>query len=516
MAITFLGLTIGDDGTGFVIPTLAALRNAFANYIREKSGIANLNTSMGSLYGDQVDMVAAGAEVAQQNAYWAVARTVFSAMQGVALDQYLVDLLTRVMASASEATVWVYGAAGAAVPPGATVATSLTSQAFAFDAGVVVPAAPAAAYGVEIKNFIAGTYTGQPFTLTVNGFPVVFVPNGADTGGTTRNGLVTAVNLLLLSQGAFAGGQSPTNQAQTLLVIESGGGGPFPLSVAGPAGAIVAFPAVAGAVTSTATGPIPAPAGALRFGANFANVQGYVNVSPAVAGANAETDSQFRARHLITQRGLGGGSPDAIRGIMLQSVAAKGGGATYCNVEYNPNDDTDAVGNVGHSVRVVVNPDANAQAIGNALFRGKAAGDNVNGPEAVIVTDTGVPPATHTMLIDRLTDQWVAVDVTIVVGEGWPNVGSPVDQLRQDIVTYIEALQGGVDVLVNALPISNNLDGTPRGVVNFTVRLGIGPQGGPYVYGLVWPTNPNAAAASVVISPRFKARSQISNVVVTL
>ena len=75
MAFTFLGLTVGDDGTGFKMPTYAAWRGAISQKLRQLRAIANLNTEPGSLYGDMVDLVVTGVYLAGQAASEAVSRT---------------------------------------------------------------------------------------------------------------------------------------------------------------------------------------------------------------------------------------------------------------------------------------------------------------------------------------------------------------------------------------------------------------------------------------------------------
>ena len=88
---------------------------------------------------------------------------------------------------------------------------------------------------------------------------------------------------------------------------------------------------VAIGITALVYGAIYAPAGSLRRGPPTAGVVGFVNILDATPGRVQETDSQFRARHMVAQRGLGGASPDAIRAIALTPVALNGGGATFAS-----------------------------------------------------------------------------------------------------------------------------------------------------------------------------------------
>src|SRR5688572_2509261 len=517
MAVTILGLTIGDDGTGFVIPTYAQVREALADQLRKLSGYANLQTQPSALYGYLVDLVTHGADISLQSGAALVYRTIFNFAQGVALDQILAGFITRVQASASTVVAYAYGSGGAAVAAGTALRTSANGPAFLTDGAVVVPVAPnSEAYAVEIKPFGEGEYAGLFFFVVVDGTNAIYGANGFDTGATVRDGLVAAVNALGQTQVAYAGGTSPTNGRVALLVREEQGAGVFPLTVSGPVGTIFSFAAVATPATAQALGPTQAPAQALRYGPPLAGVQGYTNPLQAVLGRTRETDSQLRARWQVVQRGLGCGSPDAVRGIILSPVDLNGGGASFCVVEYNPTDAVDAAGNLPHSLRVVVNADADGQSVANALWRAKAAGDNTNGPEAYVVTDASGDP--QDVLIDRLEDVWIGASITVTVGDGWPVTGDPLSQLRTDVAAYVEGLEANADVRVNTLPISNFPDGTSRGVVNFTVEVGVGPgPGGPFVFQAIYPTvEPDAEVASLVITSRQKARMVVGDVAASI
>lgn len=517
MSVTLWGLTFGSTSTGFVVPTYAELRGAGSNVIRALRGVANLHTEPGSFFGNFLDLVVGAVDIAMQNAQDAVYRTIFNTASDSALDGLLTGFITRVSATQSTAVVYPYGLAGAAFGAGTIVRTSPAGPTWTTDGAVAIPAAPAEAYAVEIVAFAAGAYAGQAFTITVDGTPVPYVANAFDTGATVRAGLIAAINALVLTQTAYPGGVSPQNTRLALLVIEEGGAGPFPLSVAGPASTIFSFNAIASPVTATDLGAVLAPAASLRYCSLPANITGVTNPDDATEGLSRETDAQYRARWQIVQRGMGGGSPDAVRAIILSPVAIGGGGATFCIVEYNPTDATDTAGNLPHSLRVVVDADADGQSVADALWKAKAAGDNTNGTELYVVMDEAVPPAPHDINIDRLVDVFFGVEVEVEVGVDWPALGSPLDQLRQDITDYINDLQptsNGGAVRVNLLPISAYPDGTARGVVNFHVRIGSGPtSGGPFVYSDWYPNvEPDADAASIALTGREKAVCVITDV----
>ena len=516
MSVPFRGLTFGSTATGFVVPTLAQWRGALADYARELSGYFNLQTQPGSLYGIFIDLISAGVDIAGGNAFDVVGRTIFTAMQGVALDQFIADYMRRVVETPSTATVYVYGAPGSVVPAATAVRTSQVGVPFAFLGAVNLPAAPSVAYGIEVLNFAAGAQSGQLFKVVVDGTDADYVANNLDTGATVTAGLVASVNALLQTQTAFAGGVNPNNSRPTLIVTDLTGGGVFPLSVSGPVGTITAYVASSGATdTGAVLGPTYAPAQSLRYGEPVAGVQGYTNIVAAIPGRVRETDSQLRARYQVAQRGRGGASPDAITAIILSPVEVGGGGTTFCSTEYNPTDDVDAANNLPHSVRIVIGEADDGAAAALALWHAKCGGDNTNGPELYNVPDGGTPPATQPILIDRLTDLWIAADIQVTVGPDWPNVGNPLTQLRQDVVDYINALQPStIGVRVVDLPISLFPNGVPRGVVTFLVRLGQSfVQGGPYIFQDYYPVpEPDAFLASISMSNRQKAKSQILDV----
>lgn len=518
MAVTIWGLTIGNTPAGWVVPTLAELREAAATKLRQWRGIANLVTSPGSLYGDLIDITIGAVDVSLQGSQEAVDRTIFNRAQDTALDQLVMGYVDRVPATPSTVVAYAYGTAGSPLAAGLSLRTSLNGTAFSTNDPVVVPAVPAEAYAVEVQPFEAGDFAGDAFILTVDGTLVPYVANGSDTGETVRNGLVDAVNLLGLTQTAYRGGVSPTNGTYCLLLVEESGAGPFPLVVGGPLGQMVGFPAIAVRATAVVDGPTQAPPESLRYFPPTAGIVGVTNPDDAGDGRVAETDSQLRARFQIVQRGMGGGNPDAVRAILLSDPAVGGGGATFATVEYNPTSVVDSSGNVPHSLRAIVDSDADPATVAIALWKAKAAGDNMNGAIATVIQDAA--GGDQTILHDVLEDVYISAIIAVSVGPDWPVTGDPLSQLRTDVVAYIESLQpsptGGVRV--NLLPISTYPDGTSRGVINFTVQVGDGAApGGPFTYRDTYPTvDPDADAASVLLDGRKKARAVITDVTASI
>ncbi len=83
-----------------------------------------------------------------------------------------------------------------------------------------------------------------------------------------------------------------------------------------------------------------------------------------------------------------------------------------------------------------------------------------------------------------------------------------------DYINGLQPTSNGGAVRVNLLPISTFPNGLPRGVINFTVRIGSGPtSGGPFTYQDYYPTvEPDADLASIALTGRQKAVCVITDV----
>lgn len=506
MSVTWLGLTFGDDGTGYVFPSYASLRAAASNYWRTLTNVPNLNTLPGSFFGNMVDFGTSVLQAAVQGAADAAAKAIFTSAEGVSLDQLLSPVTIRLPAVASTAVVYAYGAPGANVPLGSIVRTSPTSTAFTFDAGATIPLViNTEAWVFEVDVFAAGGAVGVTFTLTVDGTPFVFNAGGGDSSTDLITDLITQINASANPQTAYYAGIRPDGSRIGGIVIADVSGVAFLTTFVDSGPSIVdAYGAQPDTVTCSITGPIQAAAASLRFGQGFANIEGYTNPAAAVVGRDQETDSQLRARHIITQR-QGGGNPDAIRSALLIPVEQGGAGATYASVEYNPNNITDAVGNVPHSIRAIVDNDADTALVAAIIWATKAAGDDMNGSVVTAVLDS--EGKSQQILFDRLETIYIWSDVEVTPGDTWPITGDPLSQIISDVTDFVNALGGGKSVKPNDAPVSFFPNGTPRGVDNFTIRfgystdpLGIAP---PVAYFPAWPDpQADASLATIVITGR--------------
>lgn len=522
MAVTFLGLTFGDDGTGFVFPTYAQLRTALGNYWRTLRNLPIMNLAPGSFFGDMLDIGASVVHAGAQAAADAAAKSIFTQAEGTSLDQLVAPVTVRLAATASRAEVYAYGLSGATVPINSIVRTSPTAPAFVFGAGVTIPLAiNTTSWVFEVEDFGAGGAAGVTFTLTVDGNPFAVTAGATDDSREIRDNLVGQVNGAAITQEAFPAGTLPNAEPTRWGgLVRATVGGPFLTTFVstGPPSLTSVYSAEFDVVAASQAGAIQAPAESLRFGQGFANIVGYVNVEGAIVGRDRETDSQLRARHLVQQR-QGFGNPDAIRAGVLAPVDIGGAGATYASVEYNSTNAIDAVGNKPHSIRVIVDQFVDKQVVANVVWRLKAAGDDTNGPFLLTVLDA--EGNNQEILLDELVTLYIWSDIEVTPGEEWPNVGDPITQLREDVVAYINALGGNGDVKVNDAPVSNFPNGEKRGVANFRLRFGYStdPAGlaPPITYLAYWPTpEPNAATASISITSRQVAETNLSRISATI
>ena len=516
MAVTWLGLTFGDDGNGYVFPSYAALRGAGGNYLRKLRSLPSLNLEPRSFFGSLLDFGVSVLHAAAQGAADAAYKGIFNTAEGTSLDQLLSPVTTRLSASASTADVYAYGVPLASVPISSIVRTSETAVGFVFDAGVTIPnLAAAEAYVIEVDVFETGGALGTTFNLVVDGSPFAVAAGVMDSSADVLTTLAGLVNAAALSQVAYLAGVRPDGSRAALLIREEAGGGPFALifSDTGPATS-AAYPADFDSTTCSQTGPIAAPAESLRFGQGFTNIFGYVNVVAAATGRDRETDSQLKARHLLTQR-QGSGNPDAIRAGLLTPISQGGAGCSYASVEHNPSGATDAVGNVEHSIRAIVDVDADPDEVRRVIWALKAAGDDMNGSVVGFIVDA--EGASQEVKHDVLQTLYIWIDVEVTAGEQWPATGDPLSQIRTDLATYVNDLGGGRDVKVNDAPVSTFLDGSPRGVANFIIRLGYStdPLGlaPPITYLDYWPDpEPDSSSASIAITGRQVAETSVSRI----
>ena len=442
MSVDFEGVTIGDDGTGFIVPPYQTLRPALSSLIRRLRGLQILNTAPGSFFGQLVDFVGLPLSTSLQNAGQAVSATLFSTAQGVNLDAVVFPFTTRIAAQPSTAELTLYGAPGTNIPANSLVRVNAVGTNFStlVASGALPAIGNSENYVIEVAPFDFNTELGETFTLDVDGNVFNRVVGNLDTADTIIDFFINEVQNAALSQGAVPMGAAPDTERVAARIAEGSGLGVFPISFTYTGGAPLPFlfPAAQIQANAVTNGPIEVNSLTLReIVTPVAGWQGVSNVNAATAGNDGETDADLRIRHQQELKGFGASNPDAIRARVLRSVDLGGGGASFCSVEYNKTDIVDGAGNLPHSIRVVVDeqpstPNYN-QNIANAIWQARSAGDNMNGAVQEFILDSEGNP--QEVLFDFLQNIFIWVQGIVSPGEGFSNVGDPVQTIdRKSVV----------------------------------------------------------------------------------
>ena len=528
MAQEFEGVEIGATDEGVLVPAADATRSALARGLRRRTGLVGLLTDPGSFYGDLIDFVNDGFQAAIQAMSEGVAQTLFTSATGVFLRRIVAPLTTPLPATASIASLIVYGSPGVDVLAGSQVRVTQVSPVFETDAASgPLPAIGAGyVYVVEVADFDWQAEVGNTFELTVDGNLVTHVVGALDTAQTVLDDLRVKVNALALQQGAVGAGLNPGQSSRPGLVILDSLAAAFPIvfNYTGASPLEFLYSAAEVASTCAQTGATAANELALRrIVTPIAGWVGATNVDAALLGREAELDPSLRLRHRAPLLTPGGRNPDSIRSRVLLPVAQGGGGASFCVVEYNPYDVPDAAGNKRHSIRLVIAPTDDAQEACDAANLVKSGGDDTNGTLFVQVADkTG---KLFPFFYDVLTYLYIWAEIEVEPGENWPQAGDPYAGIQADVAAFIEALgsadnRSGEDVRVSDLPIAlypPAQGGAPRGVSQWRVRLAATPTpAGPPVYGPWFPTDTDdQELASIAIGSREKARGSVARVTVS-
>lgn len=518
MSQDFNGVTIGDDGTGFLTPAYQFLRPALTNLLYTLRGISNLNTAPGSFYGQLIDFVGVTASTALQNAGEAVAATQFTTARGANLDAVVAPFTTRLPATASTADLTLYADPGTNVPAGNTVRVNEVSELFATlaSAGPFPAIGNSDNYVIEVAPFDAAAEAGETFTLTVDGNPFTRIVGALDTPQSIIDDLIQQVQNAALSQGALAIGVNPVNERAGARIAETQGLGVFPISFAYTGGAPLPFlfPAIQVASEAQVTGPTQAQALSLReIVTPVVGWQGVSNVNAAVPGEDEETDAELRLRHRRQLKGLGSSNPDAIKAFVERPIDEGGGGAIPTSVEYNKTDIIDGAGNLPHSIRVVVPQGSDPDAVANAIWARRSAGDNMNGAIQVFILDSEGNP--QEVLYDELTPIFIWVQGIVAPGEGFSQVGDPLVAISEETAAFIESLPAGRDANPIQFPVPYNLEGQSNNIATYDLQVGFSlTELGPPIYNLpFFPSGTiDASAAAQPIAGRERARGDVTRI----
>lgn len=203
--------------------------------------------------------------------------------------------------------------------------------------------------------------------------------------------------------------------------------------------------------TATVAGPISVQPNTLTNIVNpITGLTSVANADSGTTGLALETDTQLRIRRVLELPGLGNGSPDGLRADLVTVP-----GVLEALVQENTGNATDANGNAPHSLRAIVwdgpSPLATNDAIGQTIWRNRAAGIAMNG--AVSVTIIDAIGDNRTVLFDRATQKLLYVAVTIERKNNYPGD----DAIKNAITAYV----------------NRTFDEDPRtGIITESTRLG--------------------------------------------
>jgi uncharacterized phage protein gp47/JayE len=256
-------------------------------------------------------------------------------------------------------------------------------------------------------------------------------------------------------------------------------------------------------------GELAALAGALNeIATPVSGWQTVTNLEDADLGAEVENDTSLRLRREAELAAPGNATADAIRAAVLRVNADTNDPVTACRVFTNETLITDGDGLPGKSVEVLVlggeddtdpagdvsDPEASVAA---AVWSSVAAGIETYGTTTVSITDAAGNARTVKFTRPTDVDIFVRVDVTYDASE-FPDDGE--DQIKEAIAAFDESFVIGYDV--TAWKMGSTLDDIP-GIINVTlIYIGV--------------LDPPAAATTITITSRQRARFEIANVTVNL
>lgn len=213
----------------------------------------------------------------------------------------------------------------------------------------------------------------------------------------------------------------------------------LPSTVIIPGGGSVTVP-----ITCQTLGAVQAAANTIQTisGGATAGWTGATNPSAATPGLPTETDSQLRARYVLS---VALPSNTRLEGT-IAGIAATAGVTRY-NVHENFTGATDADGTPGHSVSAVVEGGTDA-AIAQAIYDNRGIGADTNGTTSVAITDPSSGNIT-TISFSRPTyvDIWVTMTVHGLTGY----TTQVLTDIAAALVLYLNSLQIGETLTYSSL-----------------------------------------------------------------
>lgn len=425
-------MTFGLTDSGFVAKRLldivaeleAAYRTAFGQGIKTTP-----DTTFGKLIGIHAD---------REAKLWELAESVYLSQypnSATGLSLARIGELTDVTpnpATRSIAVISLSGTAGTLVPRGTIVAVQGLGAQFRLTANAVLNGDSFAIQSITRSSGIASVgATGHG----LSGEMYVFI-TGADQ--TEYNGLKSI----------------SVTGANTFTYPVSG----TPVTPA--TGAIQGDPTTSAPVESAQLGAISAIAGTLIDIVNpLVGWDRAENAMDASLGRYAETDSAFRARRLLTLKGLGAARQESILGALL-SVSEVTGVVVFVN-------DTDSIqGNrPAHSIECLV-VGGDDQDILDMIWNKKAAGIQAYGTVSGNVVDS--QGASHVCAFSRADEVNIYLELDLTVDANFPSNG--ISQVITTVLAYGASLDVGQDVIITPSLVAGL--SSVIGILGITVRIG--------------------------------------------
>jgi uncharacterized phage protein gp47/JayE len=414
----------GLSDSGYSRPRYSEIRSVLEQRFKGRFG-ENRNTSDDTPDGHIISWVSEIMDLVFQADEGAYLSTFVASANGAALRELGVGIIGEPKsAAASTVELVLYGDDTTVVPA--------QSQAKIADSTVVFETDASATLGATDQTWVVRIDTvvdSQLYRITVDGDDYDFTSDGSAAMQEIVDGLVAELDADA-DITAYNGG------------VDGNGLGLIVLDTTAP----VAAPTVNGnmtvrhaarvAATAIATGPFSALAGSTwSIETPVSGWIGAANTDDAVLGQNDETDEEYRQRIRLSTR-YGG----------IAANVLKVTGVTYARTYENDTDDTDAEGRPPHSVETVVLGGADDD-VAQAIWDMKAQGVQTIGlgtPDSGIAIDeAGV---SRTVNFSRATELDIYVTVTVTQGEDWPTTGTPLAEIRDAIVDYVNALGVGGDV----------------------------------------------------------------------
>ncbi len=427
-------MAFGLSSLGFNKKQITDLKTELEQAFRTAFG-AGIKTTPDTQFGKLIGIISD-----RYDEVWALAEAVYNAQypnsaSGISLAR-IGEITGIIPNAATKSTVVAYlaGTDTTLIPQGSLVATQDAGDQFQTLADVTLSG----------SNFTVAGITRSGSTVSANavahGRSVgdwIFV-NGADQ--TEYNGLHQITVVVDVDNFEYQISTTPTTPAT---------------------GTMNADPATAGSVEAVNTGPVQALAGTLNQ--IVTPVSGWTRVEndlDATKGANAETDTAFRARRIVALLGSGSATLNAIRGSLFTLT-----GVTAVSVFENVSDVVDSGGRPPHSFEALVSGGVDQEILDN-LFDKKSAGIETYGSTSGTVVDS--EGNNHTIRFSRPTSVNIWLELDLTVDANYPADGDT--QVETRVLAFGDALAIGEDVVVFPALVGSFAD--VPGITDVVVRIG--------------------------------------------